>query len=124
MIAKIVAKAVAEVVLVCLMIGGCSKPSVGNNLTVYHVGFNVDTITGFHESNFPKAGCKGKINEQIFLSLIGSITNDVHYRNDDVKSLIISPNMGKYYIDYYGNVRNGNNFYKIDTEKFEKNVIC
>ena len=119
----IIAKKVAGVILVTLMIGGCSSPSLGQALTVYHVGFDVDTITGFHESEFPKYGCKGKINERVFLSILGSKIKNVNYRSDDVKSMVVSPESGSYYIDFYGTVRHGVEYFRINKNKFEKNIV-
>ena len=41
---------------------------------------------------------------------------------DDVKSLVVEEGGEFYYIDYYGNVRKGESFFKIDKKKFEENI--
>jgi hypothetical protein len=102
--------------------GACSRPATAHDLVVYHVGFDVDTITGYHEADFPRAGCRGAIDEKTFKSLLRRPVRPVKYLSDDVKAMVIAGKGEIYYLDYGGVTRLGSHVYTIDKSRFEKAI--
>lgn len=109
-------------VLLFLSAASCTGSAEASNLLVYNVGFDVDTITGYHESDFPRAGCKGFINDRTFNSLMKRPSRRVSYDRNDVKAMIKARGGRVYFVDYSGVVRSGQNLYLIDKNRFERAI--
>jgi hypothetical protein len=107
--------------LVSALCEACSSSANARNMKVYYVGFDVDTITGYHESDLPKVGCKAEIDENVFKNLLKHSTN-AKYNSNDVKAMVQENDGGSYFIDYYGVVHHGREFYVINKKDFDSSL--
>ena len=84
----------------------------------YVFGFNIERITGIPEIQMEEYGCLYDISRDSFISLLQVGRNMQEYQDLNVRAKVIFNN-DVYFIDRYGIVRNGVNYFSIDTKKFE-----
>lgn len=113
-------------ILICLL--GCnsaeSDPMIDGDsadqpgAVLYLLGWEVQTITGWHEENFPGNLPENCIDSDGFREILELRDSGQLYDPRDVKALLITRDGKKYYIDYSGDVRSGQTYYKINVEQF------
>ncbi|QNA85046.1 hypothetical protein G4G27_14360 [Sphingomonas sp. So64.6b] len=90
---------------------------------VIYSDFGVDPITGYHEEEIERVGCRYKISADDFASLIIGRASDKEYSNTDIKAEIISDNQERMYVDDSGVLKRSSGYFKINIEKFEKVLV-
>jgi hypothetical protein len=88
------------------------------NTAVYLIGWNVETITGRHEFDFPGNIRPSCVNDLGFVNLLVESIGDHFYDSQHVKAKIVTQSGVIYYVDFRGVVRSGSQIFTIDRMKF------
>jgi hypothetical protein len=90
--------------------------------TVYLIGFHVELYVPYSESNIENGFCIGQIIKKDFFNSVLEKNKKLYYDASDVRAKIIFADNDIYFINREGISRHGEDFYLIDTDKFQKMV--
>jgi len=89
---------------------------------IYYFGFDIERITGIHESQIEELGCHYKATKKKMEESLTLLDDEkVDYEPLNVRAEI---RMGgrSYFVDRDGNVRQGSSYYLLDKEMFVSSI--
>jgi hypothetical protein len=102
---------------------GAKPQSTGSSdLAVIYVGFEVDSITGYHASDLERVGCRYKISSDAFRTAIRSRSAATGFDERDLKAEVINGRT-KMYIDAQGIMKSPAGYSTVDKRRFEGALV-